>query len=336
MSLNQSNPILVEILRGGVVESQHRGVMLAVNTEGETLFSAGDSSQLIFPRSSLKLLQVLPLIEQGGIDVIKLSSKEVALACASHNGESIHVSAVEQWLSRLGLDAEDLECGQAMPINEATKLALVGSGGDASRVHNNCSGKHTGMLSLAKLLGVPTQGYSNYEHPVQQAWLKRISELSGIEMQHMAWDRDGCGMPAPQMPLDAFARCWATFAQPENQHPNTANAMQSVLDAIAKYPEMIAGKERCCTAVIQATNGEVIVKTGAEGVFGGVIPSQGIGFALKIDDGATRASNVALGSLLNTLGVLSEAQSQTLAPYFNTPLKNTQGFTTGEIRPISL
>ncbi len=333
--LSAQNPILVEVLRGGVVESQHRGAMLAVNAQGETVYSVGDISQLIFPRSSLKLLQVLPLIEQGGVDAFKLSPKEVALACASHNGEAMHVNAVEQWLGRLDLQPEDLECGPAMPINEATKLDLVRAGGDASRVHNNCSGKHTGMLTLAKLLGSPTKGYSSYEHPVQQAWLKRISVLSGINMQDMKWDRDGCGMPAPQMPLDAFAKCWAYFAAPESQEPNTAAAMKAVLAAIGAHPEMIAGKERCCTAVIQATKGEVIVKTGAEAVFGGVIPKMGMGFALKIDDGATRASDVALGGLLAKLDALTEEQAQVLSPYFNTELKNTQGYTTGEVRAVS-
>jgi L-asparaginase II len=331
----QPNPILVEVIRGGVVESQHRGSMVAVNVEGEVIYSAGDMTQLIYPRSALKVLQILPLLELDGASKLNLSPQQISLACASHNGTKVHLEAVEAWLAALELNAEDLECGPAMPVHETTMLDLVRAGGVESRVHNTCSGKHVGMLSLAKLMGESTKGYSSYEHPTQQSWLKRLTALSGVNMAEMVWDRDGCGMPAPQMPMDAFARCWAQFAKPENHEEKTARAMQLVINSIAQHPEMIAGRERCCTAVIEATEGEVIVKTGAEGVFGGVIPKRGIGIALKIDDGATRASEVALGSLLLALGVISKKQHTDLNPFFQTPLFNTQGFQTGEVRAAS-
>ncbi len=334
MSISNSNPILVQVTRGGAVESVHRGAFVVTDTTGKVLHSAGDVSQLIFPRSSLKLLQVLPLIESGAVEELGLSEQEIALACASHNGEAMHVQAVASWLKRIGLDENALECGAAMPINEATKLSLVRAGGEASKTHNNCSGKHTGMLSLAKHQGLPVEGYSEYQHPVQQSWLTHLSNLSGVKMSEMVWDRDGCGMPAPQMPLDAFARCWAQFAAPEKQSDTTAIAMRQVLSAIAKYPQMIAGSERCCSEVIKQTQGKVIVKTGAEGVFGAVIPDLGLGLALKVDDGATRASEVALGYLLTKLDALTAEEQSNLAHFFAPSITNTQAKVTGHVKGV--
>ncbi|MEE9447637.1 MAG: asparaginase [Arenicellales bacterium] len=327
-----SNPILVEVIRGGVVESRHRGAMIAFNAQGETLLSMGDVEALVYPRSSLKLFQALPLIESGGADALGLSDKQIALSCASHSGEQMHVDAVSAWLNQLGLDEQALECGSTLPLEEPVLRAHIRAGGDGSKTHNNCSGKHAGMLSLATHLGQGIKGYSTYEHPVTQTWLKVMSELSGVNMQEMVWERDGCGMPAPQMPLSAFAKGMAQFAAPENHAPKRAAAIKRVLACMGKYPEMMAGTHRCCTAVIRQTKGEVIVKTGAEGVFGGVAPNLGIGFALKIDDGATRASEVALGGLLNQLELISQAKSEALSGFFEPKLMNSQGWQTGVIR----
>lgn len=328
-----NNPVLVEIIRGGVVESQHRGAMIALNTRAETLLSVGDTDALIYPRSSLKLVQALPLLETGAADAMQLSDRQIALSCASHSGEKIHVDAVREWLAQIGLDEQALECGSALPIEEAVLRAHIRSGGESSKPHNNCSGKHTGMLCLAKHLGYSSEGYSSYDHPAQQAWLKVLTQLSGVQTHELIWERDGCGMPAVQMPLNAFATAFTQFAAPEQHASERGRAMQRILSCITDYPEMMAGTNRCCTAVINTTKGEVIVKTGAEGVYGGVIPELGIGFALKIDDGATRASEVALGALLKQLEVINSAQYETLSPFFMPPLRNTQAWKTGMIRP---
>ena len=327
------NPILAEVLRKNVVESCHRGSVVVVNTRGETVFALGETDRFIYPRSALKLFQAIPLLESGAADHFGLSKREIALACASHNAEEMHVSTVSDWLNRIGLDREDLECGHDLPLLPEAAHERIARGEKPERIFQNCSGKHTGMLTYAKYLQGETKGYSEYDHPVQQQWMQVFSELIDIDVRELEWERDGCGMPAVLMPMERLAYGFARFADLDAIGGERAQAMSRILDAIRHHPEMIAGSSRCCSAVIRETRGAVVVKTGAEAVYGGVIPEMKLGFALKVDDGAKRGSEVALGGLLSAIGVLSNDQKKALVDYFEPTIHNTQKKVTGKMRP---
>lgn len=325
------NPVLVNVIRGTEVESTHRGSMVVVDSAGKVLDYIGDPDRAIFPRSALKFLQAIPLVESGAADAFSLTEKELALACASHNAEAFHVDSVNGWLDKLDLSGDDLECGPTLPLNEQAAHGLIASGETPTRVHQNCSGKHSGMLTLCRHMGWPTKGYSEYDHPSQQAWMKTMGEIMQQDLFSQPWEKDGCGLPALQMPMTSLALGLAKFTQIDQSASPRGQAMERILAAVKKYPEMIAGSGRCCTAVIQKTAGKVVVKTGAEAVYAGCVPSLGLGFALKIDDGATRGSEVALGALLHRLGVLDEEQAEQLGPWINPKIMNSQGKQTGKI-----
>lgn len=329
------NPILVDIIRNGVVESAHRGSAVAVNTQGEVVFSIGDIDRSIYPRSAIKPLQAIPIIESGAAEKFDLTEQEISLSCASHNSELIHTQAVTQWLDRLGLSVDNLECGSAYPSYQQAAFELIKAGGTSTKAHHNCSGKHSGMLTLARHLLPQVQGYSAHSHTVQQTWMQTLSELINEDVSKMHWEQDGCGLPAIYMPIQKLALAFARFSDLDNQPPARAQAMQKILSAITAHPEMIAGSERCCSAVIQETTGRAIVKLGAEAVYAGVIPELNIGIALKIDDGSIRGCEVALGALLNKLQVITDSENQQLKGFFQPDIRNSLGHVTGEMRPSS-
>ena len=327
----QQNPILVDVYRKDIIESCHRGSVLVVNHKGETVFSLGDVERHIYPRSSLKLFQAIPLVETGAVDHYGLSDAELALACASHNGETIHTETVEKWLARLQLGVDDLENGPTMPMLGEAKHQLIRNDEQPSRLHQNCSGKHTGMLTLAKFLGHDTAGYSEHQHPAQLTWMKVFSELVDLDIASLAWERDGCGLPAICMPMKHLAYGCALFARPDSVGGKREEAMRKIISAIAANPHMLAGKDRCCTDVIAATKGSVIVKTGAEAVYIAILPEQGLGVALKIDDGSSRGSEVALGAVLSQLGAIDETVKKNLDRHFCPQIRNSQGNVTGQV-----
>ncbi len=341
------NPVLVEVHRGAQVESRHRGAAVAVDAANHVVFAIGHTEQWIYPRSALKPFQAIPLVESGAAAHFNLSAAEIALACASHSGEDLHLRAVAHWLRRLGLDGEALECGAELPLMGGVARKLLARGEQPSRMHHNCSGKHAGMLSLASFMQAPLRGYSDYHHPTQQAWMQTLSELVELEVSSLPWERDGCGVPAICMPLTKLAQAFAQYANLPVAAPQhgkaTGNpkpiggargdAMRRILDAVRAHPQMFAGAQRCCTEVIRASNGEVFLKTGAEGVYGGGVPHLGVGFALKIEDGATRAANVALGALLQKLGALKNVHARDLAQHFQPTLTNSNGKVIGKIVP---
>jgi L-asparaginase II len=330
--MHKQNPILVDVVRNGVVESFHRGSVIVVNTKGETVFSLGDIDRSIYPRSALKPLQAIPIIESGAADKFGLSDKEVSLSCASHNSEEIHVDTVNKWLERLQLNNTQLECGEAFPSYPKAAYKMAAAGEQPSRAHHNCSGKHSGMLTLASHLLDDVQGYSAHSHIVQQVWMNTLTEMIGEDVSKMHWEQDGCGLPAICMPIQKLAYAFSLFSEPDKQPGARGLAMTSILKSIAKYPEMIAGSERCCSAVAKETQGKVIVKYGAESVYAGVIPHLKLGFALKIDDGTPRGSEVALGALLNKVNAITAAQNEQLQPFFNPDIINSLKNKTGEIR----
>lgn len=325
------NPILAEVYRNNIVESHHRGSAIVVDSKGETVLAIGDTDRKIYPRSSLKFFQAIPLLESGAATQFELSNQEISLACGSHNAEQFHVDAIHNWLHRLGLNTDDLECGPDFPMSAICKHKLLTEQGKPARVYQNCSGKHCGMLTLARHLGVPTNGYSAYQHPTQQAWIKTLSELVGIDAATLDWERDGCGLPAICMPIERVAYGYALFAKPEVVGGKRGAAMSRIITAIQAHPQMIAGSARCCTDVLKATGGLVVVKTGAEGVYAGLLPELGLGLALKIDDGASRGSEVALGGLLMKLGAIDSEIREQLGNHFEPTIYNTQKKQTGKI-----
>jgi L-asparaginase II len=312
------NPVLVEVTRGVLVESIHRGAVAIVDAQGGLRLAVGDVEAPIYTRSSLKPIQALPLVETGAAEAFGVSDEEVALACASHSGEAMHTSRVAAWLKRIGCSEADLICGPQIPRHEPTSQNLLATQQKPSRLHNNCSGKHTGFLTVAKHLGAPTADYVAIGHPVQKAILDSVIRLS--QWRDPAWGVDGCAAPNFALPLTAFARALARIAG--RQTPGA----DRILRAMATYPELVAGTGRFCTRLMRTARGQTVVKVGAEGVYAAMLPGLGLGVALKIDDGAVRAAEIAIAVMLEKLGVL--------APGFTTvPVINTRGATVGELRP---
>ena len=327
-----ANPVLVEATRGGHVESWHRGRVAVVAADGRPVMALGDTAAPVFPRSAIKFIQALPLIESGAADVHGVSSLELALACASHGGEPMHTAAVEAWLARLGLSETDLECGPHPPVHSPAAEVLVRSGLAPGRLHNNCSGKHTGFLTVARHIGAPTAGYSTPEHPVQHLVAAAIRDLTGADPDTAPVAIDGCGVPTWAVPIAGLALGMARFADPVGLAPGRQAAIRRLCAAIAANPMMVAGTDRLCTAVAAASAGEVLVKTGAEGVYVAAVPRRGLGFALKIDDGARRAAEVAILALLRRFKALDRSTLAGLADFAEPAITNTQGRRVGHFR----
>ena len=323
-----TNPILVEVTRGPLVESVHRGAIAVSDARGRLTFGAGDVESPIFPRSALKPVQAVPLVETGAADRFGLSQAELALACASHSGELQHTEPVAAWQARIGCSVGDLACGPQRPLHEPTATAMILKAERWTPLHNNCSGKHTGFMTLARGLGAPVAGYQKVDHPVQrhvETTLKEMADLSG----ELPWGVDGCTVPNFALPLAALARAMAVIADPSSQSPARAAACARIVSAMSTHPELVAGTGRACTLLMRQAPG-IAVKTGAEGVYIGILPALGLGFALKIDDGAKRASETALAALLIALGAAKpEGAALALA---RAPVLNTRGVAVGERR----
>jgi L-asparaginase II len=314
------NPVLVEVTRGALVESVHRGSVAVVDADGAVRFALGDVVTPVYTRSALKPIQALPLVESGAADAFGVSEEELALACASHSGEPMHTERVAAWLARIGCNEADLACGAHPPRHEPTSEDMLRRGEKPTRIHNNCSGKHTGFLTLARHLKAPVAGYERLDHPVQQAVLTSLTKLSGVA--DPAHGIDGCAAPNFALPLAAFARALARIAA------RRTPGAERILKAISNHPELVAGTGRSCTAIMRASKGKAVVKIGAEGVYAGMIPDKGLGIAIKIDDGAARASEIAIAVLLEKLDALEAGAGLDRAPVLN-----TRGRTVGERRP---
>ncbi len=324
-----ANPVLVELTRGSLVESVHRGAVAIASADGDIVFSLGDIETPVYPRSSLKPIQALPLLESGAADAFGLGDEEIALACASHSGEPMHTDRVRAWLQRIGLSASDLACGPHPVRYEPVWEAMVRRGEAATTIHNNCSGKHSGFLTVARHWDIANAGYEHHDHPVQQAVAEALKELSGIKSD-FAWGVDGCLAPNFALPLSGFARAFAKLARPEALPEPRATAAQRIVRAMTAHPELVAGTGRACTAFMRAAKGRAAVKTGAEGYFAAIVPERGLGIALKIDDGAGRAAETAMAAILDKLGLLDQA---TARAFLAAPVLNTRSAKVGERRP---
>jgi len=307
-------PLIVEVSRGDMIESRHRVAAAALDAEGASLLEAGDITALVYPRSAIKPLQALVLVESGAADAFGLGNAEIALACASHSGEERHVELVRAWLARLGLSDSDLECGVHSVAGCATPTTA----------HNNCSGKHAGFLTVARHLGFPTAGYIGAEHPVQRLVMAKVAETMGAKLAGAPRGIDGCGIPVFGVKLAELARGMARFSASDGPSARIRTAM-------AAAPSMVAGTGRFTTRVIEATAGDVLVKEGAEGVYCGMVPGRGIGIAVKAEDGAGRAASAAIGHVLQRLGALDTTQSAQLSDAISPTLRNHAGREVGRI-----
>ena len=327
-----ANPIVVEVTRGGMVESRHRAAVAVVDADGAVVKAWGDVEHPVYGRSALKPLQALPLIETGAADHFGLGDEEIALACASHSGEPRHVDLVTRWLARIGCGVDDFECGSHMPFHEASIEALISSGRRPDARYNNCSGKHAGFLTTSRHLGEATKGYIRYEHPVQQRILGVFEQLTGLRLGDAPRGIDGCGIPVIGIPLGHMAMAMARLADPDDHVPPVrAAAAKRVLAAMASEPFLVAGSGRFCTKVMEVAGAKVALKTGAEGVYAAALPTLGLGVALKVDDGAGRAAEVAMGRVLRDLKLLTADEERALADALTPKIHNRAGRETGSV-----
>jgi L-asparaginase II len=326
------DPIIIEVTRGAMVESRHRIHGVVCDALGHVVHGWGDLDLSIYPRSAIKPMQALPLLETGAADAASASAAEVAFACASHNGENHHVHLTNNWLERLGLDHHKLECIGHISHEVETSYAQLKSGEKITNAYNNCSGKHTGFLSTAHHMGEPLEGYIAKEHPVQERLVGVLSELGGCDLLNIATGIDGCGIPVMAMPLSALALAAARMSCPDGLGGERAIACRRITSAMMAYPYNVAGQNRFDTNIMAAGKGLFATKTGAEGVHLGMFVKSGYGVAIKCEDGAKRATDVAMANIVNLLDGLDEVGQMAVAHHLRTPLNNAAGLPTGEIR----
>jgi L-asparaginase II len=325
------DPILVEVLRGSLVESRHRGAVSVVNADGAMLLAIGDVTMPVFPRSAIKALQALPLVESGAADRYGFGDEELALACSSHSGEPAHVEGVARMLGEAGLDASALACGAHWPISQPAAYALAKTGAP-SALHNNCSGKHAGFLCLACAMGIDHVGYWQPEHPVQQRVHAVLEDLTGESLGAERCAVDGCSVPTWAIPLKKLAYAFAKFGTGRGLSLERAAAAARLRAACAANPWFVAGTGRFCTDIMKLLGARVFVKTGAEGIFCGALPEQGLGIAVKCDDGAGRAAEAIMAATIARLLSLDPAEEAALSRFARPTLRNWNGVEVGALR----
>lgn len=331
---------LVEVWRGPIVESRHRGHVSAVDSLGRTIAALGQPETVTYVRSSGKPFQAMPLVVSGAADHFGFTEQEIAIACGSHSGESIHVDTVRSMLAKIGLNESALKCGVHEPFSAEVARELTRNQQPPNVLQNNCSGKHAGMLALALHLGASTESYDEISNPVQQAIARTVSQFSEIPLGEIAFGVDGCAAPVFGIRVQAMALMYARLvAPPASFDDATRAASQRIIKAMIDFPEMVGGtKDRLDTELIKAGAGRLISKIGAEGVYTvGVLPCtewpDGLGVALKIEDGDDyRARPPAVIEALRQLNVLADTELKALASYAPTIIRNRRGDRVGEAR----
>jgi L-asparaginase II len=319
---------MVEVLRGGRVESSHAGHAVICNAKGEVVRAWGNPAAMIFPRSSCKMIQALPLLESGvGRD---LTQAHLAMACASHQGAAVHTDFVARWLADLGLGEADLRCGAHEPSDIAARNGLIRAGDAPCKIHNNCSGKHAGFLMMTQGMKAGPE-YVDPDHPLQQAILQATQEVT--QEISPGYGIDGCSAPNHACTVHGLARAMASFAGAKEAGDARQRAMHRLTQAMYAHPDLVAGETRACTELMRAVQVPVALKTGAEAVFTAILPTLGLGIAVKISDGAVRASEAVITGLLIDLGVL-DAQHPAARKRLGGPVRNWRGTETGHVRLV--
>ena len=320
--MHGSNPVLVVSTRGPLVENRHRAAVALASVQGGVVEAWGEVTAPVLPRSSVKMIQALPLLESGAAAALGLGSEHLALACASHQGAPMHVERVAAWLAALGLGEEALGCGPQPPRDPAMK------GQPASRVMNNCSGKHVGFLTLAEHLGAGTEGYLDPDGAVQRAVAAAFAETTGVDTP-LAYGIDGCSAPNFAAPLAGIAQAMAGFAEPTRWGGARGEAASRLVAAMAAHPLLVSGEGRACAALQAASEGRAVVKTGADGVYAGIVPGRGLGFCLKVEDGSRLAAEALCAAVLVRVGALEPGAAR---PWTDAPIRNWNGEVTGQRR----
>jgi L-asparaginase II len=323
-----SNPVLVEVVRGAIVESRHVGAIAVADVDGGLLLALGDVERPIFPRSAVKALQAIPLVESGAAEAFGLGEDELAVACASHSGDRVHIEAVSSLLAKAGLDESYLACGAHWPVSERATRELMRAGRRPQAIHNNCSGKHAGMLAASVHLGLDPRFYERPNHRLQVMIAGIISETCGVRLDRDRMGVDGCSVPTWSLPLSALAQGFARLGTGEGLSPTRAKAAARLLRACFASPVLVAGEGRFDTIAMRALAPAIFVKGGAEGVHCAALPGLGLGVALKVDDGAKRGVERAISEVLAAL--LPEARSA-LADQLEGELLNWRGISVGRI-----
>ncbi|WP_380055270.1 asparaginase [Falsihalocynthiibacter sp. SS001] len=325
-----TSPIpMAELWRGDMLESFHTGHAVICSANGEIVEAWGDPTQIIFPRSSCKMIQALPLIESGAAEASNLTAEQLALSCASHQGAAIHTKSVGSWLASLGMSHDDLRCGAQPSSDSDERKRLILEHESPCQLHNNCSGKHAGFLTLNQHIGGGSE-YIDLSHPVQTAVKAAFEEVT--QETSSGYGIDGCSAPNHTTSVHGLARAMAFFAAAREGQGTRETAAAKLVNAMRTYPELVAGETRACTELMRAMDHKVAIKTGADGVFVAILPDQKLGVALKITDGATRASECAIAAILVKLGVLDANHPATLKR-MNAPQINWRGVTAAWIRP---
>ena len=333
------NPVLVEAWRGSVVESFHRGAYAIVDAAGVVVAARGDVERPVYPRSAIKILQALPLVDSGAAERFGLTDDELALACASHDGEDVHVRTAASMLSKAGLDERILECGTHWPYNEAAKLALAAAGATPSALHNNCSGKHAGFVCVACMMAGERDrrdflsGYVQADHALMREITAAVENATGCDLAKAPRATDGCSIPTFALPLTQLAHAFARVATGHGLTPGRAAAAKRLRAAVAASPVMVGGSDRFDTRVMAEFGERVFCKVGAEGMYCAALPQAGWGLALKMDDGNNaRACEVAVAALFEALGLArTERERGLLAGLSNVTLRNWRGIEVGRL-----
>ncbi len=326
--MRETNPILLRLWRNDSLESLHRGAWVMVDTSGSVIDGAGESDQLIFPRSATKSLQALPLVESGAFDHYGMDSKNLALALSSHSGESIHIEVATNGLHRIGLDESALRCGPQRRFGSA-------SDAPATRITNTCSGKHVGFLAVSQSLGADPADYLDPAGEVQQLVAAAVAETTGVDPSQLGVATDGCSAPTFLMPLTGLATALARITNPAEFETARANACRRMTDAAAAHPELVAGShERFCTDLIRVTEGRVFGKFGAEGIFSLGVVGSDVGFACKIDDGAERGFHAIVLHVLRRHDLISDAEVAALDCWGSPVLRNWDGLEVGRTEVV--
>jgi L-asparaginase II len=328
MSGKTINPILATAYRGGVAESFHRGVVCIVDTQGHVVYSCGDIHQICYPRSAMKLLQVIPLLEAGGVQKLNLTLAEIAVMCGSHNGEAEHIQEVNSILAKCGLHKDSLQCGPQYPSAKKDANELIKHNQKPHHEHNNCSGKHAGMLATCVLMGWSTHDYLDASHPLQQAIMKVCSDFYEYPESQMVLAYDGCTAPIYSVPVYNQAVAYKNLAQPQ---PKYSQSCKVIVDAVSAHPFMVAGSGRYCTDMMKITAPLVIGKTGAEGVFCMSFTQQKLGVCIKIDDGKMQPQYNVAQAIIHASAMWSEDELKELHHYMVNPIINFNKIQTGEL-----
>ncbi|MGE5701595.1 MAG: asparaginase [Clostridia bacterium] len=326
---------LVVVKRGNHIESTHKGSIAVVDWQGNLLYGAGDITRMTFTRSALKPVQAIPVIQSGAADRFLMNDKEIAILCGSHNGEEQHTQVVNSMLFRIGLAEDNLQCGAHPPYSQESYLELVKKQIEPSQIHNNCSGKHTGMLALALHLESDISTYHKMEHPVQRKVLEALLELAELTEEQVISGIDGCGVPNFGLPLNKMAQVFAKLANPEHLHPQSLKqAIKRITHAMQQYPEMVSGTNEFCTEVMKVCKSKLIAKAGAEGVYCLGLLDKGIGIAIKAEDGNLRSAYPAAVEVLKQLGELTPQELEALESFHTPVIKNRKGEHVGRVEPV--